>query len=1256
MDTEALRELQNSISQLNSILASQATAFAGMTTALNASAGTLQQNSEARKKNTDATKNTSGVDRLAEANKKSAEMGAAASGELSKGFDSSKSALNSFTQALLSNQVGFEKYGSTVSSLGQASWDIGKNFGIVGKLLGGLGFAIGKVTEAGFKQADGLLKGIDALSDIGAAGQITSDQMFKMGHKMGLNSQNLEVFTKAANSARTSMMAFGGTAGDGIKAFGDLVSVTQSQRNAFQRLGVSQEELMQRQADYIQLQVKSGIGIDKRDVADGTVQRLSLQYARDLTIISKITGQTAKEAAENQQRALAASNIMIAHAKLEAKARDESLAPEEREAAQARLVAERARLTAAAAQGNPALLAAEQERLATGAYGPLSAVLARAGFNERTINDARDKLTNKQIIEQGTSGDVFIAAMQEYAATTQRNNDRIGSAAVHSEDLANAFLMGSADQQHLARMGKSTMEELRAAGEAVGKPEDGTTNAATDSDPAQVARNKLTNVEILAKQKMDELVRSMNPLLGNMGALKVLAIAAAGVATVMTVALAAKGIGAMRSGLGGLLGGGAGAAGVVGGAGAAGVVGAAGGAAAGAAKAAGAVSGADAGIQNLNKAASGGGGMVGGFLQGIVNGLAAAGRPPVPLYIVAGSVAIGAAITAIGAGLAGATWILGKSMPSLANGLKAFEKLNGPNLQQVGFGMAGLGAGILAMGAGNVAGAIGNVINFLVDGEDPIKKVSSQVIELQGYDFDKEKVKNNSEAMVSFARAMAAASSISAISSVAGAAGAIAGGVTSFFDKTPPLKKFVEFSELKIDEKQTKINAQAFVEFSTAMSSYEGYGDGLGAITSTLGDAAAKFFGVRPPVDQFAYFSRLPINEKKAEINSKSFVAFATAMSEYRGGPGLMATIDALAGAGLNKIFGEDGPIKSFEKFAKMDFGPKAKDNSEAFFNYATAANLLRNGGAVAPGAAPGGGGGGAAPGGGGGGAAPGGGGGGAAPGGGGGEGGGAAPGGGGGGAAPGGGGGGAAHRAASSGVGGAALIPNNLLTFTSRSGSFANFQALNPEMKNAVLAAAADYKRETGRKMQVNSAQREVADQERLWAETIRLGTPGRGPGGMLVGRPPSAGGNPPHLTGKAIDLQEGKSDPSRAKPILARYGLNQRYGGSDPVHFELRANDGGIFDGPGASFPSDSDRGKKLGPLKLDSLLMKLAKTGSESLNPAVSSSTSSATDTYAAEDQGAMNLELYNMIQHKLDNVLNALDSSYSTQSKILRHSMV
>ena len=230
---------------------------------------------------------------------------------------------------------------------------------------------------------------------------------------------------------------------------------------------------------------------------------------------------------------------------------------------------------------------------------------------------------------------------------------------------------------------------------------------------------------------------------------------------------------------------------------------------------------------------------------------------------------------------------------------------------------------------------------------------------------------------------------------------------------------------------------------------------------------------------------------------------------------------------------------------------------------------------------------------------------------------------------------------------------PTDVLNFTGQSGKYENFAALNADMQKAVVLAATDYKKATGRKITVNSARRAVADQERLWAQTVALGTPGRGPQGMLVAKPPRLGGNPPHLRGNAIDLQEAKSDQGRALPILARYGLKQTYGARDPVHVDLKAMDGGIFDGPSVGFPSDADRGKKLGSLKLDSVLMKLAKTGSDSLNTVM---TSTATDNHAAEDQGAMNLELYNMIQHKLDNVLNALDSSHSTQSKILKHSMV
>ena len=68
---------------------------------------------------------------------------------------------------------------------------------------------------------------------------------------------------------------------------------------------------------------------------------------------------------------------------------------------------------------------------------------------------------------------------------------------------------------------------------------------------------------------------------------------------------------------------------------------------------------------------------LGGVLKGIASGLIAFANPLVPL----GAAAVGAAIVAIGAGIAGATWLVGQSLPSLKDGLKGFEELDGEALK-----------------------------------------------------------------------------------------------------------------------------------------------------------------------------------------------------------------------------------------------------------------------------------------------------------------------------------------------------------------------------------------------------------------------------------------------------------------------------------------------------------------------------------------------------------------------------------------------
>jgi hypothetical protein len=359
-------------------------------------------------------------------------------------------------------------------------------------------------------------------------------------------------------------------------------------------------------------------------------------------------------------------------------------------------------------------------------------------------------------------------------------------------------------------------------------------------------------------------------------------------------------------------------------------------------------------------------------------------------------------------------------------------------------------------------------------------------------------------------------------------------------------------------------------------------------------------------------------------------------MAEYKGGPGLLDTVSSLIGKGFNALFDQDGPVEAFAKFAAKDFGPKAKDNAEAFKKYAEASGMLSGNstsGSSPSGSSPSG-------------------------------------------SSPSGFSGavqsgletGAAVGAGAVGLvggaiaGGAGLVynavdwakaritgkPTDVLNFTARSGSYANFTALDPDMQKAVIMAATDYKKATGRKMQMNSGRRAVADQERLWAETVRLGTPGKGPQGMLVGKPPRLGGNPPHLRGNAIDLQEAKSDPSRALPILARYGLKQTYGKKDAVHVDLmRARDGGLFDGPGKSYPSAM---KMMSSLDTESIVMKLAKTPASA---AKNDKKKDAPDKNVAAIY-SQNSQLTFEISKKLDQVIDALENDNSVQNKILKHS--
>lgn len=114
----------------------------------------------------------------------------------------------------------------------------------------------------------------------------------------------------------------------------------------------------------------------------------------------------------------------------------------------------------------------------------------------------------------------------------------------------------------------------------------------------------------------------------------------------------------------------------------------------------------------LRALGSGAGAMIRGVMQGIAAGISAFGNPKILL----GAAILAGSIIVIGGAVAGATWIMGKALPTLVDGLLQVQKLDGAKLIQAGKGAAAVAAGMLAFTALGTPTVVANLFNSVVEG------------------------------------------------------------------------------------------------------------------------------------------------------------------------------------------------------------------------------------------------------------------------------------------------------------------------------------------------------------------------------------------------------------------------------------------------------------------------------------------------------------------------------------------------------------
>ena len=292
-----------------------------------------------------------------------------------------------------------------------------------------------------------------------------------------------------------------------------------------------------------------------------------------------------------------------------------------------------------------------------------------------------------------------------------------------------------------------------------------------------------------------------------------------------------------------------------------------------------------------NAAAAGGGigkglgNLGGGILKGIAGGLKAFANPQVAI----GAAVVAGTILVIGGAIAGASWLLGKALPTLVDGIKSFEDIDGAALKSAAVGMiaitgamAAFGAGSAVAGLGSLVGSITSGLGSLFGGEtDPI----AQMKKFGEADIDAAKVKTNAEALVAFSTAMAAAGGASAAEGLGSLVSGIAGGIGALFggDTTDDIfADMVKFASYDIDAEKVRNNAEAMSAFSSAMAGAGGAAaSGAGNAIGAIGNAIAGFFGADTPLDQVKEFGEMKLNAEQITTNANAIGTMSTALNSF---------------------------------------------------------------------------------------------------------------------------------------------------------------------------------------------------------------------------------------------------------------------------------------------------------------------------------------------------------------------------------------
>ncbi len=218
--------------------------------------------------------------------------------------------LRTLTNGLTSAATSLQNLSGVANIAGNAASSLGVKMGAAGEKADAFGRFVDGVGSDILRQAEAYNSLRNALQRLGGAGEQTASSLYAYAKAAGLHQETLNYMLAPMRALGNNILSLGKGAGDAQRAFMEMLQVSDDQRAMFARLGMFQEDLIARQADYVAQQQAAGISIRNMNTDMQSLRKASLDYVRSLYDLSALTGQSIEQEREKQKEAVYERRLM----------------------------------------------------------------------------------------------------------------------------------------------------------------------------------------------------------------------------------------------------------------------------------------------------------------------------------------------------------------------------------------------------------------------------------------------------------------------------------------------------------------------------------------------------------------------------------------------------------------------------------------------------------------------------------------------------------------------------------------------------------------------------------------------------------------------------------------------------------------------------------------------------------------------------------------------------------------------------------